>query len=145
MLDQLSGIKGLIRHQKYVGVVLLLTHQKLTKIDWAGNSHGKAIVHTHTVYVWKVIDSPKILVFGHIAEKAHSLLPTVTESFIYSHCQFVFQELVKYRPQEIHTRVLPKSALIIQNFMAKNISDWRQFIVRTLFIELEQCLKYIIG
>ena len=123
MLDQLSGIKGLIRHQKYVGVVLLLAHQKLTKIHWTGNRQSKAIIDTHTVYVWKVSYSPKVLVFGHIAEKAHSLLPTVTESFIYSHCQFVFQELVKYRPQEIHTRVLPKSALIIQNFMAKNISD----------------------
>ena len=82
MLDQLSGIKGLIRHQKYVGVVLLLTHQKLTKIDWAGNSHGKAIVHTHTVYVWKVIDSPKILVFGHIAEKAHALQPAMPDCFV---------------------------------------------------------------
>ena len=97
MLSNLTWVEGLIRKNQNLGIELLLTYKKLSKIDRSCDIHSVFVVNSHSIEIAVTIDSHQILVFGHIPKKAHTLEVPILENDINWKDKFIGQKFVKDR------------------------------------------------
>lgn len=145
MLGYLHWIEGFIGHYQKLGVILLLTDQQLSEIDGACYGWCVVAINSHSIDVSVVIYSEHILKLRYMSKKTHALQPSVSESFISCQYQFVSCKFIENRAKKVHSCVFPEASLVIQDLMSHNVGNCDEFVVRTMFIEVDECLNDIVS
>jgi hypothetical protein len=145
VLVDLSWVKGLVGKEKNVRVELFLAHKKLSEVDGSCDRQRVCLVDPHAVEVPKAVDAHEVLVLGRVGEEAHALEVAVLEEAVDGQHQLVLEELVEDGAQQVHARVLPEAALVVEDLVAHDVGDGGQFVVGAALVEVDEGPDQLVG